>query len=67
MLLSVTDDGAGIWTDNVWINYSTNVPYVENNIITVYGTVTGTKSYTTQAGGQTYVPEVRAKYIEGSS
>jgi hypothetical protein len=66
MLLSVTDEGDGIWTDNVWIDYSTSVPYVENDIINVCGTVTGTKTYTTQEGGQTYVPEVRAKYIEDS-
>ncbi len=66
MLLSVTDEGSGLWVDNVWVNYTGTNQYVDNNIITVYGTVTGTKSYTTQVGGETYVPEVSAKYLEGS-
>lgn len=67
MLLSVTDEGYGIWDDNVWVDYDQDVPYVEKNIVTVYGTVTGTKSYQTQAGGNTFVPRVHAAYIEGSS
>jgi len=66
MLLSVTNEGYGLWDDNVWVDYSGHNSYVDNNLITVYATVTGTKSYTTQAGGETYVPEVRAKYIQGS-
>jgi hypothetical protein len=32
-------------------------------MLTIYGKVTGTKTYATQIGGQTYVPEVRAKYV----
>jgi hypothetical protein len=64
MLLSVTEVGYGIWTDNVWVDYNGSNPYVAKNIVSVYGTVTGTKSYQTQVGGSTYVPEVHAKYIE---
>ena len=64
MLLSVTDDGYGLWTDNVWIDYDKDIPYVEKNLVTVYGTVTGTKSYDTQIGGTAYVPEVHAVYID---
>jgi hypothetical protein len=64
MLLSVTDDGYGVWTDNVWVDYDHSTPANENDIITVYGTVTGTKSYDTQAGGSTYVPEMHARYID---
>ena len=64
MLLSTTDEGYGVWTDNVWIDYGSDIPYVENAIVTVYGTVKGTKSYETQAGGETYVPEVKARYVE---
>jgi hypothetical protein len=61
MLLSTTDDGYGVWTDNVWIDYGSDISYVANDIVTVYGTVTGTKSFETQAGGETYVPEVKAR------
>lgn len=63
MLLSITDDGYRIWDDNVWVDYDQDVPYVENNAITVYRTVTGTKSYQTQAGGNTFVPKVHAAYL----
>jgi hypothetical protein len=38
--------------------YDNDVSYVAKDIITVYGTVTGSKSYSNQAGGNTYVPEV---------
>jgi hypothetical protein len=64
MLLSVTDDGYGLWTDNVWVDYDHSTPANENDIVTVYGTVTGTKSYQTQGGGETYVPRMHAKYID---
>lgn len=43
--------------------YDNDVSYVAKDIITVYGTVTGSKSYSNQAGGNTYVPEVHAKYM----
>ncbi len=63
MLLSVTDEGYGLWTDHVWIDYHHHIASAENDIVAVYGTVVGTKSYETQIGGQTYVPEIDAKYI----
>jgi hypothetical protein len=64
MLLSVTDEGYGLWTDNVWVNYTGRVKGAEDDMLTVYGTVVGSKSYETQIGGETYVPEINAKYIE---
>jgi hypothetical protein len=33
-------------------------------MLTVYGTVVGAKSYETQIGGETYVPEIDAEIIE---
>lgn len=63
MLLSVTDEGYGFWTDHIWVNYNHHVNGAENDMVTVYGTVVGTRSYDTQAGGTTYVPEIDAKYI----
>lgn len=65
MLVSVTNEGYGFWDDNVWVDYAGKIPQNEDDLITLYGTVTGSKSYKTQAGGETYVPWVRAKYIEG--
>lgn len=63
MLLSVTDEGYGIWDDNVWIDYDDPISANEGDIVTVYGKITGQKSYETQAGGETYVPRMHAKYI----
>jgi hypothetical protein len=64
MLLSVTDEGYDIWDDNVWVNYTGSVKGAEGDKLTVYGTVVGSRSYETQIGGETYVPEIDAKYIE---
>jgi hypothetical protein len=64
MLLAVTDMGYDFWDDNIYIEYDGEIAGAEDDIITVYGTVRGTKSYETQIGGETFVPEVRAKYIE---
>jgi len=63
MLLSVTDEGYGIWDDNIWVDYEGSITSAEEDVITVYGTVTGSKSYETQIGGETYVPQVKARYI----
>jgi multidrug efflux pump subunit AcrA (membrane-fusion protein) len=66
MLLSVTDQGYGLWTDNVWVDYNNSTSANENDVITVYGTITGTKSYDTQNGGNTYVPQMRGRYIDAT-
>jgi hypothetical protein len=63
MLLSVTDEGYGLWDDNVWIDYDHSINSADDDIITVYGTVRGSKSYETQIGGETYVPQIKAKYV----
>lgn len=63
MLLSVTDEGYGFWDDNIWIDYDHSIRSAKDDIITVYGRITGQQSYETQIGGETYVPRMRAKYI----
>jgi Glucodextranase, domain B len=64
LLLSVTDLGYGMWDDHVWVNYDGTITGAEDDMITIYGTVAGEKSYETQIGGETYVPEVDARYID---
>ncbi len=64
MLLAVTDEGYDIWTDNVWVNYDRSIKSAEDDIVTVYGEIDGSRSYDTQIGGETYVPEMTAEYIE---
>jgi hypothetical protein len=63
MLLSVTDLGYDIWTDNVWVNFNRSTKFVEDDIVTVWGPIDGSKSYDTQIGGTTFVPEMTAKYM----
>lgn len=63
MLLSVTEVTEGLWDDNVWVNYGFHVKAAAKDLVTVYGEVTGQKSYKTQIGGETYVPEIKAKYV----
>lgn len=64
MLLQVTDLGYGLWDDPVWVDYERSISSAEDDVVTVYGTVTGAKSYETQIGGETYVPQIRARYVE---
>ena len=64
LLLSVTDEGYGLWTDEIFVNYSQHVASAKDDIITVYGTVVGMKTYDTQIGGSRDVPEIDAKYID---
>lgn len=63
ILLSVTDEGYGFWDDHVWIDYNGTIRGAEGDQLTVYGTMTGTQDYDTQAGGNTTVPSMRAKYV----
>lgn len=63
MLLYVTDLGYDIWSDQVWVNYTGHVRGGDGDKLTVYGVVVGTKSYDTQIGGTTYVPEIDARFI----
>jgi hypothetical protein len=64
MLVSVNDE-EGFWTDHIYVNYTGHVHGTEGNMVTFWGKVTGSKSYKTQAGGETYVPEIEAKYVSG--
>jgi hypothetical protein len=64
MLLSVTDEGYGFWTDEVWVSGFGEIESAEEDIVTVYGTVTGAEEYETQIGGSNFVPKVKAKYID---
>lgn len=64
ILLSVTDEGYGFWSDNIWVDYDGTINGAEDDIITVYGTIEGSQSYETQIGGETYVPQMTAKYVE---
>ena len=63
MLLSTTDEGYDIWTDEIWVNYTTAVKGAKGDQVTVYGVVKGQKSYDTQISGSNTVPEIQARYM----
>lgn len=64
ILLSVTDDGYGVWTDNVYVTYDGSTPANTNDVVTIYGRVQQEQTYTSQAGYDITVPAVHAKYID---
>jgi hypothetical protein len=64
MLLSVTDEGYGFWTDEIWVAGFGSIESAEEDVITVYGTVTGAEEYETAIGGSNYVPRIKAKYVD---
>lgn len=65
MLVDVTNDGYGLWTDVVQLNIPDSVAsenLVENDIIQIWGTTDGSNSYQTRAGGSNTVPVVDVQY-----
>ena len=51
MLLAVTyDQDLDLWDDNVWVNYEGTIGSAEDDVVTVYGEIVGTRSYETQIG-----------------
>jgi hypothetical protein len=62
ILLSVTKT-YGFWDDEIWVDAG-EIASAEDDIITVYGTVTGGKNYRTQIGGSRFVPRIKARYID---
>ena len=64
MLVSVTDEGYGMWTDNVDVAYDGALRHVfTEDIVTVWGTCVGQYSYTSDAGYQMTVPLIHAKFV----
>ncbi|MGA9174376.1 MAG: hypothetical protein WBZ33_10440 [Thermoactinomyces sp.] len=66
MRLAVTKDPYIGWNYNdvIWVDYLGTTDYVEDDVVTIYGTVLGSKTYTSQAGWEITLPEVNALYIE---
>lgn len=65
MRLGVTKDIFG-WSvsDVVWVDYKNKTDILNEDIVTVYGVLTGNKSYTSQANFQITVPTMVACVIE---
>jgi hypothetical protein len=67
MLVSMTSDGYGYWSDEIEVAYIGALPKVyQKNVITVYGVCVGQYSYTSVAGYDMTVPLILARYVTKS-
>ncbi|MFZ1074952.1 MAG: hypothetical protein WAN50_01085 [Minisyncoccia bacterium] len=60
--LSVTDEGYGIWSPNdvVYVEYHQATTAVNGDIVTIYGMLNGSTTYTSQANYQITLPDMVA-------
>ncbi|MCK5027655.1 MAG: DUF4352 domain-containing protein [Candidatus Pacebacteria bacterium] len=66
--LSVTKESFGwSFSDIVWVDYQNGTNALKDDIVTVYGLLTGTKIYTSQANYKISLPSITACVIENSS
>ena len=64
MLVAVTNDGYGFWSDNIAVAYDGKAKGVyEDDIVTVWGTCEGQYSYESVAGYNMTIPLIHARYI----
>lgn len=65
--LNVTEGEFGLWTDTIYVNYHRTEGedrILEDDIITLWGTVLGLKEYESVFGLPVVVPEIDARYID---
>ncbi|WP_029284887.1 hypothetical protein [Metabacillus indicus] len=63
--LAVTKDSYGYdINDVIYITYEGTTEFVEEDVITVYGTILGSHTYESQAGHQITLPYIEAEIIE---
>ena len=64
--LSVTNLGYGIWDPNdvIYVTYNKATQAVQDDIVTVTGTLTGTETYTSQANYQITIPSMNICSVE---
>lgn len=58
----------GFWSDTVYVEYTpldeNESRILEDDIVNMYGTLDGLKTYKTVLGSETSIPKLKAKYIE---
>jgi hypothetical protein len=62
--MDITHGAWDIWSDTIYVNFQGTTPAVQDNIITVYGAVKGSYTYTSQADYKITLPLVEAKYVD---
>jgi hypothetical protein len=63
MIISVTNEGYGFWTDNVMVAYNGRLNIYSEDIVRVWGTCEGQYTYTSQAGYEITVPLILGRYV----
>lgn len=66
MRVNVTKGSYEIWDDTVYVTYTYadgESKILEDDIITMYGTLKGSETYTTVLGASVTIPKFEAKYI----
>jgi hypothetical protein len=62
--LNITKNEYGSWNDTIYVSYSQSNDAVQDDIITVYGIITGIVTYTSQANYNITLPGLDAMAIE---
>jgi hypothetical protein len=66
--VNITRGDYGLWDDAIYVDYkkaSTNESRIlDDDIITIYGTLNGIKTYTTIFLSEVSIPWVKARYVE---
>lgn len=65
MIISVTNKGYGIWSDEIHLllDPSLGANADENDLIQIWGTITGSFSYDTAMGGTNTIPQILVRYL----
>ena len=58
--VEVTQGNYGFWDDPIWVDYVGKDRFLEDDIVTVWGVVTGLQSYTAVLGNQVTIPQIEA-------
>lgn len=64
-IASVTDNGYGYWSDNVWADLDPTIAQAvcKSTVIRFWGDVVGPYTYTTTNNGSLTIPEVKIRYV----
>ncbi len=62
--IAITEEQFGSWDDVVWVEYESSERFLDEDIVTFWGTVEGLKKYTTVLGNIITIPQIKALDIE---
>jgi len=67
MRVDITNMGYGLWGDTIYVSYTyepNQTRFLEGDIINIFGTVRGRKSYQSVLGAKITLPAIDAKYVQ---